>query len=677
MLASTELEKLRQEFDRKEVTREIQITPFEKRAHFLAERGIPCTPLKIGTKQAFLNGWEESATCNLDQIAKWNKDYPENNVGAVAKAKLGGYWFLELDSVDAAERIERETGKHIPETLKVLSSPGHTHMYFRHSALSLARLTNLAQGFVKHNDWSARVDKMYVVAPFSVHPKTGLRYEVLTDADIVEAPVWLIDWLLSQKTTTATERAAVKPRNEHNLIPHGGIHDHLVSQAGKMRRDGHSVEGIENALVDWAHENCELPLDDNHIRQVARSTAGWEQGNPLASAVNIGGKLAGSAPVATDGKNTSELITRRADTIKMKEVKWLWNHRIPYGKLTVLAGNPDQGKSLVTMYIAAQLSSGRPLYGSSVVIPPCDVLVMAGEDDASDTVIPRLVAAGADLRRIHTVESITTKDGKGATISERELQLDVDIEKIEATLKAKPDIRLVIIDPLSNYLGRANMNREQEVRQVLIPIKLLADRTGVSIVCVMHLNKSSDASAIHRIGGAVAFAGVARACWLFLEDPQDSARHLMLRVKNNLAKSGGGLAYKIEAQSVALGEGKSSMMPFVEWTGETEEKASDLLIAGNPVGRPDKVGSATEWLAKFLSGGSETADDIKAAGKKLGFTDRTVERAIDQAKVELGLVGGWYTHTDSSKKKKRQFVWWLPGHEPKDAISLDNVTVTL
>lgn len=296
---------LEQEFDRKKVTREIKITPFEERAHFLAERGIPCTPLKIGTKQAFISGWEESATCDLDQIAKWNKDYPENNVGAVAKAKLGGYWFLELDSVDAAERIERETGKRIPETLTVLSSPGHTHFYFRHSALSLARLTNLAQGFVKHNDWSARVDKMYVVAPFSVHPKTGLRYEVLTDADIVEAPVWLIDWLLSQKTTT--ERAALKPRNERNLIPHGGIHDHLVRQAGKMRHDGHSVDGIENALVDWAHENCELPLDDNHIRQVARSTAGWEQGNPLASAVSIGGKLV-MQPLNTNPSTTAALL---------------------------------------------------------------------------------------------------------------------------------------------------------------------------------------------------------------------------------------------------------------------------------------------------------------------------------------------------------------------------------
>jgi putative DNA primase/helicase len=371
-----------------------------------------------------------------------------------------------------------------------------------------------------------------------------------------------------------------------------------------------------------------------------------------------------ASAIAAIGVPTSNLVTTRGDMIKPKLIKWLWPSRIPFGKLSVFAGDPDQGKSLVTMYMVSQLTTGRQLYGSDINLDPCEVLILAGEDEADDTIIPRLKVGGADLTKVHIVDSIVVKDGAGKTVSEREAQLDTDIQAIETVLQTNPDIRLVIVDPLSNYLGRANMNREQEVRQVLVPLKNLAARMNVAIISVMHLNKTSDASAIHRIGGAVAFTGVARACWLFMADPEDKNKHMMLRIKGNIAKRVGGLTYIIEAKNIVI-EGSSESLPYVNWIGETDQVASDVMIGGAPVGRPsEKVKGAKEWLAAFLSNGGELASDIRRTASKAGYSWATIRRAKDDLSV-------------MSLKQERLWYWMLPEkgttiiEENREPISLD------
>jgi hypothetical protein len=196
------------------------------------------------------------------------------------------------------------------------------------------------------------------------------------------------------------------------------------------------------------------------------------------------------------------------------------------------------------------------------------------------------------------------------------------------------------------------MNREQEVRAVLTPLKNLAARCQVAIVCVMHLNKNSDASAIHRIGGAVAFTGVARAVWLFTEDPEDKTRHLMLRVKNNIAKAVGGIAYRTAVKPVSI-DGVDEYYPYVEWLGATDQCASDILIAGAPVGKPPvKVEDAKEWLARFLSDGEQTAADVKKFGWKDG---KHSWHTLERAKSALGA---------TSAKIDGHSCWLLPGTIP-------------
>jgi archaellum biogenesis ATPase FlaH len=366
-------------------------------------------------------------------------------------------------------------------------------------------------------------------------------------------------------------------------------------------------------------------------------------------------------PPAPVRKPSTELYALPADRIEAKRIEWLWQGRIPLNKLSVLAGNPDQGKSLVSLYMIAQLTRGLPMFGETKESwGRADALIMAAEDEPDDTIRPRLEAAGAALDHVHILQSITCKDSRGKTVAEREAQLDSDLQAVETMLKQNPQIKLVVIDPISSFLGRANMNREQEVRAVLTPLKNLAARCRVAIVSVMHLNKNSDASAIHRIGGAVAFTGVARACWLFTDDPEDKTRHLMLRVKNNIAKASGGLAYRTSAKPIVI-EGHEDQQPFVEWLGETEQAAADVLIGGAPVGRPpEKTEGAKEWLAKFLADGEQTATDVEKFGKRAGYALRTLNRA----KSVLGV---------RSEKIENRWCWILPGTTPgARTVSFEN-----
>ena len=237
-------------------------------------------------------------------------------------------------------------------------------------------------------------------------------------------------------------------------------------------------------------------------------------------------------------------------------------------KITLYAGNPDNGKSTAAIDLVARVTTGIAFpNGSANALPPSKVLMLLGEDDLDDTAVPRLMAAGADLSKVAFEDVETDKDGL------IQLKLDVHLPLIDKWLDEHPDIRLIVIDPISNYLGKANMVAEQETRSgVLIPLKRLAKRRKVAILLVMHLNKKKDLDAISRVGGAMAFIGVARCAWLFQRDPagEDGILHdnfTMSRIKNNLTSisSGGGLAFSTRGKELRFKEGNKAWPPYVVW----------------------------------------------------------------------------------------------------------------
>ena len=265
---------------------------FFERALNTANRGIPVIRLRPKTKIAMDSDWPALATTDVKTLQRWNQETPDANCGAVAKASLNGVWIFEVDAPEVVKRIETETGQKIPKTYRVRSRPGRGHFYFRQTEESLA-LGNLPQTYVRHQDFSTRVDNQYVVAADSIHPISGLPYKVLAMDQIVEAPVWLIDWLQAQRLSK--EAATEIPRNEHGQIQHGGIHGYMLREAGRMRNLGLTGAEIEPILLRLVHENCQPPIDNAKVSQMAYSIEKYEPKNNI---VLVDGHVAGtqSAP---------------------------------------------------------------------------------------------------------------------------------------------------------------------------------------------------------------------------------------------------------------------------------------------------------------------------------------------------------------------------------------------
>lgn len=248
-------------------------------------KGIPVIRLHPNTKIAIDTGWPHLATTDIETLKKWNDETPEANCGAVAS--LDGFWYWELDSSNVIPRLERQTGKQVPQTFKVRSRKGRGHHYWRQTDASRA-MNNISQSYVVNQDWSARVTNAYVVAQNSIHPDTKLPYTALNpDAEIAEAPDWLVAWLISQKIQKTPSAEKVEaPRNERGLVPHGSVHGYLLSEAGRLRNLGLGEESIRVALRELVEKNCQPPIDWNKVDTMAKSICNFPAGENKSLALN-------------------------------------------------------------------------------------------------------------------------------------------------------------------------------------------------------------------------------------------------------------------------------------------------------------------------------------------------------------------------------------------------------
>jgi archaellum biogenesis ATPase FlaH len=332
--------------------------------------------------------------------------------------------------------------------------------------------------------------------------------------------------------------------------------------------------------------------------------------------------------VPATGEVSSLAKLRRFSAIEPEMLRWLWTKRIPLGKLTLFAGDPGLGKSLLTLDAAARVSRGTS-WPDGEPCEPGDTIILSAEDDAADTIRPRLDAAGADVSRVHLLEAVrvVTADGKSV---ESGFSLERDISALEDALK-ETHARLVSIDPISAYLGATDSHANAEVRGVLSPVAALAAKYGAAVIAVTHLRKSAGA-AIYRAMGSLAFAAAARAVWGIIADPDDKARRLFVPVKMNLAPDGGGLAYRIEAASGTA---------RVVW--ESGAVVVDVNAAMGGFETPDDHTArraAEEWLRECLSGGLISAAEVMRAATLVGIKRATLYRAADSLGVSKRKVGG-------------------------------------
>ncbi len=329
---------------------------------------------------------------------------------------------------------------------------------------------------------------------------------------------------------------------------------------------------------------------------------------------------------AGNGRTPGLRIIRACD-VRVEPVEFLLADRVPLGALTLLAGDPGLGKSTWTCQLAAGVTAGR--YG-----PAGTVLVANAEDSPGHVIVPRLAAAEADLAR---VEFFTIRDAEG---QERPFTLPDDVARLEAHAR-EAGARLVIVDPLSAHLGeQVSTKSDHSVRRALAPLAGMAQRLGIAVVVVAHLNKAQGTDAIYRVGGSIGLVGGARSLLVFTRDPDDPEgeggdRRALGHVKSNWARLAPTLAYAHETTSVTAGGATVDTNRLVA-LGECGVAGTALLGTDQDDPPATKLERAEELLADLLGDGERhRAKEIKEAAKRQGIPERTLQRAAHDAEVSM------------------------------------------
>jgi putative DNA primase/helicase len=327
-----------------------------------------------------------------------------------------------------------------------------------------------------------------------------------------------------------------------------------------------------------------------------------------------------------------DLVVVDAASVEPEKVDWLWPGKFALGKLSLLAGQPSTGKTTISHKIISIVTTGGKWPFSQNHAKQGRAVILTAEDDLADTVIPRLIAAGADRSRIIVIQSVAGDQPKSFSLAH-------DLHQLEGFLQEYPDTRLIVFDPLSAYLGAADSHRESDVRQVLGPVSQLASDRHVAILGIAHLNKNEGHSAMARILGSTGIVAASRSVYMTLSI---DGQLMLLPTKNNLAKheDAGGYIYAIRSATVADGIETS----VIEWTGESDLWANEAMQQEAAESRAPKMMEAKEFLADLLANGPQMQETIEVAAREKGISFRTVRRAqkeLDYTSHKHGFGGGW------------------------------------
>lgn len=352
----------------------------------------------------------------------------------------------------------------------------------------------------------------------------------------------------------------------------------------------------------------------------------------------------------------NELIFKQSSTIVSKPIDWLWQGKIAKGKVTLIAGDPGLGKSQVTIYLAGIVSNGG-IFPSGHECKKGKVLFFSAEDDPEDTINPRLTAVNSDKEKIF-IFSCVKKDNK-----EKTFDMSKDMELLEKTVEKEKGISLIIVDPITAFLGETDSHVNAEVRALLSSLSKLASKYGIAIVVVTHLNKSTGGSPLNKITGSLAFVAAARAAFMVIKDENDEGRRLFLPVKNNLAEDKEGYAFKVEGCNVSNNQEIPIMTSRILWEKEaitmslveamTEQKANENGVDKKTIGRLEDI------LKKYPEGLS--TDDYTREAMRIGISRRTVYRAEKDMFIER--IG-----TGEKNAKKWKLIFDLPDDMTNDAL---------
>lgn len=343
-----------------------------------------------------------------------------------------------------------------------------------------------------------------------------------------------------------------------------------------------------------------------------------------------------------------------ASQVKTGRVRWAMDDWIPCGQLTLLAGREGIGKSTIAVDLAAKVSLGT--LDGELAGTPGNVLYVHTEDSREHTVKPRLVAAGADLDRVFFVD-VATEYSDTST-----LVLPHDLAALEQVV-ADNHITLIVLDAATSAMSSELSGRDdRDVRRFLEPLAAMADRQDCVVLGLCHFGKRDGADSGKLILGSIAWSQVARSVLSAALD-DETGELIVTNTKGNLAKRTRSESARIVTTAVEAGDGMADV-GRIEWTGETDRDARDLLNSGAERGDADERNDAEQILLEIVAdnGGSVDAKEAKKEAKAAGLSDAVINRARVKAKIKTsktGFGGGWvwsydFTNEDRSAPRSHE-----------------------
>ncbi|WP_198009899.1 AAA family ATPase [Legionella tunisiensis] len=345
-----------------------------------------------------------------------------------------------------------------------------------------------------------------------------------------------------------------------------------------------------------------------------------------------------------------ELI--RASSVKPEPVLWYWRDWLAAGKLHVLGGAPGTGKTTIALDFAAVISSGGCWPDGSAA--SCgNVVIWSGEDDHKDTLIPRLLQAGANMDNIFFIAGVQEGQKK------RSFDPAIDMEPLLRKLKEIGNVRLLIIDPIVSAVT-GDSHKNAEVRRSLQPLVDLAGRLGCALLGITHFSKATHGrNPVERLTGSLAFGALARVVLvvakLSKEDEEDEMTWLLMRAKSNIGPDEGGFVYQLQQNELANHPGVCGA--FIKWKQFVEGSARDWLASAEKTNEGKRQGvleKAIQFLSKLLANGPLPQTDIEEQYLNAGYSHSTIRRAKSTLQIQSVKAGGYFGG------EEQQWLWLLP-----------------
>ena len=416
------------------------------------------------------------------------------------------------------------------------------------------------------------------------------------------------------------------PKNwqQHNYLSLGGISGKALRQFLSKRPDVERVFlclDADKAGEDACKRLAGLLPDNMSVTRIQPCMKDWN--DVLVHRAEIPNRNYFKSIVLKEPTKPETVKIIRMSDVELTPVEWLWKPYLPFGKLSVLQGNPGEGKTYFAMHLAAACTNGK-LLPNMERMEPFNVIYQTAEDGLGDTVKPRLIEAGADLDRV-------------LVIDDSDVQLTLSDERIEKAI-IENNARLVIIDPIQAYLGAdVDMNRANEVRPIFMRLGQVAQRTGCAILLIGHLNKAAGMQSLQRGLGSIDIAAAVRSVMFIGKLKHDPTMRILTHEKSSLAPPGASLAFSLGDEG------------GFRWVGEYDITADEMLSGVEPQ-RETKTKQAKDLICTLLAGGKRVfSEDIDKAALERGIPGRTVR----DAKRELG---------DALKSKiveGRKKVFWM------------------